>query len=118
MSGVSSPTLDAVDISLDLDSGGHLAIRGVEEDGSVTNADVELRDTDGQRRSATVLTQPEIGRLMETWKSTGECHGGAFFRVPDLIIVREPSREFVIGTFAELERTGEHRHEVVLLNGD
>jgi hypothetical protein len=105
-----------MDISVDLDSGGRLALRGVDDDGTVTNADAELVDAEGRRWSATVMTQPEVGRLMETWRSSGECQSGAFFRVPDLIIVRDPSREAVIQVFAELHRTGDHRDEMTLLH--
>jgi hypothetical protein len=104
-----------MDISVDLGSGGRLTVRGVDDDGTVTNADVELVDADGMRWSATVVTAPEIGRLMDTWRSTGECQSGAFFRVPDLIIVRDPRRDAVVEVFAELHRTGEHRHEMTLL---
>lgn len=105
-----------MDISVDLDDGGHLVVRGVEDDGIVTNADVELTDTDGRRWSATVMTSTEIDRLMETWRSSGECQSGAFLRVPDLIVVRDPSREAIIRTFAELHRAGDHRDEMVLLD--
>ena len=105
-----------MDISVDLDSGGHLAIFGVDDDGTVTNADVELNDVDGQRWSATVLTQHEIGRLMDVWRLSGECQSGAYFRVPDLVIVRDPSRESVTAMFDELHRTGDHRNEMTLLH--
>jgi len=83
---------------------------------SATTADVELVDVEGRRWSATVMTQPEVGRLMETWRSSGECQRGAHLRVPDLIIVRDPSLEAVIQVFAELHRTGDHRHEMTLLH--
>jgi hypothetical protein len=68
-----------MNISADLGSGGRLTVRGVDDDGIVTNADVELVDAEGLRWSATVMTQPEIGRLMETWRSSGECQSGPSF---------------------------------------
>src|SRR5262249_30982884 len=59
-------TLRTVVTSVDLDSGGRLIIHGADDDGAVTNADVELVDAQGNRWSATVLTLPEVGRFMET----------------------------------------------------
>lgn len=109
-------TLSDVDISVDLDSGGRLAIRGVHDDGTVTNADVELVDADGKRRSATVMTHAEVGRLMETWRLSGECQSGAFLRVPDLIIVRDSGRDAVTQVFAELLRDDAHRYEMTSLD--
>ncbi|HET7689771.1 MAG TPA: hypothetical protein VFK41_05315 [Nocardioidaceae bacterium] len=105
-----------MDISVDLGAGGRLELRGVDEDGTVTNADVELVDGDGRRWAATVMTHSEIERLMETWRSSGECQSGAFFRVPDLIVVREQDREAVIEVFSELHRTGGYRDEMTSLD--
>lgn len=107
-----------MDISVELDSGGRLAVRGVDDDGIVTNADAELVDAQGQRWSATVMTQSEVSRLIEAWRSSGECQSGAFFREPDLIIVRDPSREAVVRMFTELLRTGDHRNEMTLLHDE
>jgi hypothetical protein len=101
-----------MDFAHDLDLGGHLSVRGASDDGTVTNADVELTDSNGQRWSATVMTLAEVDRLMTAWESSGECLGGAFFRVPDLLIVREPDRRAVVRLFTELHRTGEHRQEM------
>jgi hypothetical protein len=98
---------------VDLDSGGRLIIHGAYDDGAVTNADVELVDAQGNRWSATVLTLPEVGRIMETWQASGGCQSGAYLRVPDLVIVRDPNPEAVVQVFAELHRTGEHRTEMM-----
>lgn len=101
-----------MDFSLDLDHGGRLTVRGAGDDGTVTNADVELVEPNGQRWSATVMTLPEVDRLMETWRASGECQGGAYFRVPDLFIVRNPDQDAVSRVFAELYRAGQHRYEM------
>ncbi|MCX4672326.1 hypothetical protein OG453_37635 [Streptomyces sp. NBC_01381] len=53
----------------------------------VENVDVELCLPDGTRWSATFMTLREIAEVMERWKQTGECAGGAFFQCPDLVIV-------------------------------
>ena len=80
-----------MDFTSDLGLGGTLAVHGADSDGAVTNADIELTDADGKRWSATVLTMAEIDRLMGTWQHSGECQGGVYFRVPDLLIVATPS---------------------------
>lgn len=101
-----------MEFTSDLDLGGSLTLRGADDDGTASNADVELTDTYGERWSATVMTLAEVARLMGTWEATGECQSGAYFRVPDLVIVRDPRREAVVEVFAELHRTGDHRHEM------
>lgn len=105
-----------MDYAVDLAFGSRCVVRGVDEDGIVTSADVEIVDSDGRRWAATVMTHSEIVRLMEVWQSSGECQSGAFFRVPDLIVVRDPSREGVSRVFSELHRTGNHRYEMTLLD--
>lgn len=109
-------TLDDVDVSTDLDAGGRLVIRGIDDDGTVTNADVELVDRSGKRWSATVMTYAEVGRLIETYRLSGECQAGAFFRVPDLIIVPNSNRESVIRVFAQLLSDNAHRDEMTPLH--
>ncbi|MFF1378520.1 hypothetical protein [Streptomyces sp. NPDC058308] len=53
----------------------------------VENADAELRLPDGTRWSATFMTLREIAAVMDRWKRTGECAGGAFFQCADLVVV-------------------------------
>jgi hypothetical protein len=103
--------------TLFLSSGAKLHVRGADEDGTVTNADVELVDEQGERWSATVLTLDAIAGLMETWRTSGECQSGAFFRVPDLVIVRDPSLASVADVFTELHRSDEYRHELNEVSG-
>lgn len=113
---MATPRVSGMDFTVDLDLGCTLAILGAEDDGTVVNADVELTEPDGRRWSATVLTLAEVERLMSAWASSGDCQGGAFFRVPDLIILRDPERESVVRVFSELHRTGEHRSEMSTLH--
>ena len=62
---------------------------GADDDAeTVENFDVVVRLPDGSRWSASLLTLAEIGRLMDRWRGTGECLGGAFFQSADLVILR------------------------------
>lgn len=64
---------------------------GAEDDpASAENADAEITMPDGTRWSATLLTLGEIGRIMERWRTSGGCHEGAYFRCPDLVVIRDP----------------------------
>ncbi|MFD4632054.1 hypothetical protein ACFVYR_26660 [Streptomyces sp. NPDC058284] len=53
----------------------------------VENVDAELRLPDGTRWSACFMTLREIAAVMDRWKQTGECAGGAFFQCADLVVV-------------------------------
>lgn len=101
-----------MDREIDVARGFKLLVRGLEEDDSVANADVELINPDGARWSATVLTVPEIQRLMLRHRDTGECLGGAYFRVADLLILDEPSLSSLVAVVEELVRTETHRFEL------
>jgi hypothetical protein len=114
---VCPPYAAAVEKTLLLSSGAQLHVRGADDEGTLTNADVELVDEKGGRWSATVLTLDAIAGLMESWRTSGECQSGAFFRVPDLVIVRDPSFESVAEVFTELHRSDEYRHELNELSG-
>jgi hypothetical protein len=104
-----------MDREIDVGAGARLIVRGVADDGSVANVDVELIDLHGARWSATVLTVGEIQRLMRLYRSTGECRGGAYFRVADLLILDEPSLTALVSVIEELVRTGTHRFELAPL---
>lgn len=68
-----------------------LFILGAEDDPvSAENIDAEITMPDGTRWSGTFLTLAEIGRVMERWRISGECHAGAYFRCPDLVIIHSP----------------------------
>ncbi|WP_330290606.1 hypothetical protein [Streptomyces sp. NBC_00576] len=56
---------------------------------SVDNVDAVITAPDGMRWSATLLTRSAIDSVMDHWASTGECLGGQYFQVRDLVIVRE-----------------------------
>lgn len=56
----------------------------------VENIDAEVTLADGTRWRGTFLTLAEIDRIMKRWQVTGECDGGAYFQVSDLIVVRDP----------------------------
>src|SRR4051794_95519 len=100
---------------IDFGGGTRLIVRGIEGDGSVSNVDVELIDAHGARWSATVLTVGEIQRLMRLYRSTGECSGGAYFRVPDLLILDEPTLTALVSVIEELVRSETHRFELAPL---
>ena len=72
----------------------------------VENVDAYVRLVDGSRWSATVISLPEIARIMERWRATGEYLGGRYFTCPDLVIVREGGIANIIDAFKEIMRTG------------
>ncbi|MCX4958025.1 hypothetical protein [Streptomyces virginiae] len=66
-------------------------VLGLEDDPlTVENTDAIVTAPDGTRWSATLLTHREIGRVMDRWSVSGECAGGSYFQVQDLVIVRDP----------------------------
>lgn len=101
-----------MDREVEVGSGFKLVVRGVADDDSVANVDVELMDGFGARWSATVLTIAEIQRLMRRYRDTGECMDGAFFRVPDLLILDEPTLDSLVAVIEELVRSETHRFEL------
>ncbi|MFE7508434.1 hypothetical protein [Promicromonospora sp. NPDC057488] len=104
-----------MDREISLGGGARIVVRGMDGDGSVVNADVELIASDGTRWAATVLTLGEIARLMDAYRESGECRSGAFFRVPDLLILGTGTVDALVDVFRELVRTGEYRDELVEL---
>jgi hypothetical protein len=52
---------------------------------------------------------------MRRYRTTGECGGGAYFRVADLLIIDEPTLPVLVGVIEELVRTGAHRFELAPL---
>lgn len=104
-----------MDSEIPVATGFKLLVRGIEDDGSVRNADVELVDGHGARWSATVLTVAEVQRLMLLYRDTGECLGGAFFRVPDLLILNEPTLGSLVAIIEEFVRTETHQSELAAI---
>ena len=100
-----------MDREISLADGFKLLVRGLDEDGSVSNVDIELVDAYGARWSATVLTIAEIQRLMRRYRDSGECLSGAFFRVPDLLILDEPTLGSLVAVIEDFVRTETHRFE-------
>lgn len=60
------------------------------------NADVELVLEDGTVRLATLVTRANIASLLSRWKETGECGGGKYLRIPDMIVVETLAPEAII----------------------
>lgn len=104
-----------MDREISLGEGARIVVRGMDDDDSVVNADVELIASDGTRWAATVLTLGEIARLIDANRESGECQSGAFFRVPDLLILSTGTVDALVDVFRELVRTGEYRAELVEL---
>ena len=105
-------------LEIDLGEGARIVVRGVDGGCSVVNADVELTMPDGTRWSATVLTLGEVARLVDSYRESGECQSGAYFRVPDLLILNTGTVDALVDVFRELVRTGDYRHELVELGTD
>ena len=100
---------------VEVGDGFKLIVRGLEDDNSIANVDVELIDAYGARWSATVLTIAEIQRLMRLYRESGECMGGAYFRVADLLVLDEPSLASLVAVVEDLVRTGTHRFELAAI---
>lgn len=95
-----------------------LVVRGMEDDGTVENVDIELIEESGARWSATVLSLAEIGRLMSSYRETGECLSGSYFRVPDLLILATPTFESLAEVVEGLLREGTYHFELSPLDDE
>lgn len=60
------------------------------------NADAEIVLEDGSVVLATLVTQANIATLLSRWRETGECGGGSYLRVPDMIVVETLAPEAII----------------------
>lgn len=107
-----------MDREVEVGNGARLVVRGIEEDGRVVNVDVELIEASGARWAATVLTLAEIGRLMRSYRDTGECLSGRYFRVPDLLILDTPTFESLTEVVEDLLRTGTYVFEFSALDDE
>ncbi|MEU0718603.1 hypothetical protein ABZ498_15645 [Streptomyces lavendulocolor] len=56
---------------------------------SVEDVDAIIRSHDGKEWSATLKTPARIAEMLDRYAVTGECAGGLYLQVPDLVIVRE-----------------------------
>ncbi|MFF4364244.1 hypothetical protein [Streptomyces sp. NPDC001604] len=56
---------------------------------SVEDVDAVIRARDGKGWTATFMTPRKIAEVMNHRSATGECAGGLYLRIPDLVIVRE-----------------------------
>lgn len=75
---------------------------GVKDLDAVCNVDVLVHLTDGSQWSATVFTAAEVERLMASWAGSDEALGGAYFWVPDGLIVRDPGIDSITQVIAGL----------------
>lgn len=75
---------------------------------TVENCDGWVTLADGSTWSATFLTYAELGRIMDRWKSTGECLGGSYFTCPDLVLVRAPGVQSMFAAVKDLVAHGDH----------
>jgi hypothetical protein len=83
---------------------------GADDDASaVENLDVEVTLSDGSRWAATLLTLDEIRRLMERWKTTGECLDGSYFQCADLVVIERGGIQMATGLLSRLVDTGQIR---------
>lgn len=89
-----------------------------DEPESVENVDVEVILADKSRWSATFLTLAEIGRIMARWRITGECAGGAYLQIPDLIVVRDPGVPEMVEVLDHLLVEGEPGGILIALEDD
>lgn len=107
-----------MDSEVEVGNGARLFVRGIDDDGTVDNVDIELVEQSGARWSATVLTLSEIGRLMRSYRETGECLSGRYFRVADLLILATPTLEALTEVVEGLLRDGTYQFELSLLDDE
>ncbi|MFH8725394.1 hypothetical protein [Streptomyces termitum] len=84
-----------------------LFMLGAEDDKeTVENVDAELTLPNGTRWSATFMTLRAIAQVMDQWKETGECSGGAYFQCPDLVIIPEGGLPAMLDSFKGIIDSG------------
>jgi len=79
------------------------------------NIDAIVTLDDGRRYGATFFTIANIQRLLERYRSTGECAKGLYFWGPDLIILRELTVDAMERTIADLIANNELDRALVRL---
>ena len=80
-----------------------LVLLGAEDDpATVENCDGHVLLDDGSHRTFTALTVAEISRLMARWESTGEEGGGAYLRIPDLVVLRSGGVDNIVAAVRAL----------------
>ena len=79
---------------------------GVDAD-TADEADATIILPDGSRRYAAFMTLGVIQRVMDHWRTTGECGSGKYFWCSDLIVIREPGIPAMTDAVADLIATGE-----------
>lgn len=69
--------------------------------------DVELRSFDGRHFLATFGTLADVGNAMTRWRQTGECLGGRYLFVSDLVIVDTADVATIVAAVDDLLTTRE-----------
>jgi hypothetical protein len=69
--------------------------------------DVEVSIADGRRFLGTVGTVADIAETMSRWKGTGECLGGRYFWISDLVVVASADVQALVDIVDDLASTGE-----------
>lgn len=77
---------------------------GAETDVLDDNVDAQFVLRDGTVRLATLVTLQNVTTLMQRWRNTGECGGGKYLYVPDMIVVPSLAAEDIV---AAAEALGE-----------
>ncbi|MER6714128.1 MULTISPECIES: hypothetical protein [unclassified Streptomyces] len=78
---------------------------GAEDDPhTVEDADAVITAPNGNRWTATLMTPARIATVMERWSGTGECLGGQYFQVRDLVIVREGGLDSMVSALEDIFR--------------
>jgi hypothetical protein len=80
---------------------------GADAAATVANVDVFVDLPDGSVWALTIFTIDEVGRLLASWKETGEAANGSYFGVVDQLIVPEPGVAAMTAAIRELVRSGD-----------
>lgn len=64
--------------------------------------DVEAVSPFGARYTATVATLGQLREIMDRWQTTGECLGGRYLWVSELIVVRDLSTQGIAAVVRDL----------------
>lgn len=73
------------------------------------NVDAIVTLADGQTVSLTAFTTENIRSLLLKWKDDGDATEGLFFRVPDAIIIPEPTLAALLKAIDKMYELGELR---------
>jgi hypothetical protein len=87
-------------------------VEDIEDD----NIDIFIKFDTGEAYAATVFTPKNILTLMNRWKQSGECLGGSYFWVEDMIIVERLTMDIVHDAVNAVIESGKLEKAFILMD--